>query len=253
MNCDKVFAILTRGPFPSGDPTDSAVETHLSLCAECRHFADALRPDGSTDAESLVPEESRGLPYYWGLAALPGGEPVGSLTVTEGRRTRRRRKPTFLERHEPLAQLSGWQLAFAVLMGAMLGTLLRLIGYADGSSTNNETIASANHTLNTFESHASAPLNAQQRMAAKFGATPACWERLPGFDADPSGDNSLSFAAQSNNSDLCCTQCHNASAPRFALRATTAKIARSCQICHEETATTWFKQPQRALGSIHDE
>lgn len=240
MNCDQVFAILTRGPFPSGDSTDSAVELHLSRCSECRHFADALRPDGSTDSESLIPEESRGLPYYWGVAALASGEQTGSLTATEGRRrTRRKRKPSFFERHEPLAHLSGWQLAFAVLMGALLGTLLRLIGYADGGVTgNNAMVAAAPPT--TFESRPRLS-TADRQLADKLGATPACRERrLPGFDSEGNADLSRSLSNTSGSASLCCTECHNSTSPRFALQTTTAKIVRSCQICHEENTTSQF-------------
>lgn len=239
MNCDRVFAILTRGPFPSGEATDAAVELHLSHCSECRHFADALRPDGSTDSESLIPEESRGLPYYWGVAALATGETSGPLTATEGRRrTRRRRKPSFFERHEPLAQLSGWQLAFAVLMGALLGTLLRLIGYADGGITGDANMVAAVPPAD-IESRTQMS-KADRQLADKLGATPACRERrLPGFESDEDGNPARPLAG-SGNTNLCCTECHNSTSPRFALQTTTAKIIRSCQICHEETATSRY-------------
>ncbi len=274
MNCDQVFAILTRGPFPSGDATDGAVEAHLTHCSECRHFAGALRPDGGTDAESLIPEESRGLPYYWGLAASSGGEPGGALTATEDRRrTRRRNKPNFFERHEPLAHLNGWQLAFAVLMGALLGTLLRLLGYADGATAHNELAASvappasaaesratrdgqppdmSNRVLRAIdnaeepemiaiESRDSTQTKFQRELAAKLGSIPACCERqLDGFDAPPSRNTSASGIRQVASSDACCTLCHNASATRFALRGTIPKIVRSCQVCHEDTVTSRF-------------
>lgn len=266
MNCDQVFSILTRGPFPSGDVTDGAVEAHLSLCSECRHFADALRPDGHIDVESLIPEESRGLPYYWGLAALPAGDPTGAATATQGRRTHRRRKPTFFERHEPLAHFSGWQLAFAVVMGAMLGTLLKYLGYADGAVPQNEVAAStppASAAMSAVNSSAmdtadasmvslaeargmntaEPPANWNAQLASKLGATPACCEiRLTGFDAQPEEDDLKPLAARTAGSDACCTKCHNASAQRFALAATTAKIVRSCQVCHVEAATSRLGQ-----------
>ena len=44
MNCDQVFDILTRGPFPTGTSCDTPVEAHLNTCAECRRLAEALRP-----------------------------------------------------------------------------------------------------------------------------------------------------------------------------------------------------------------
>src|SRR5918997_915126 len=44
MNCDQVFMILTRGPFPTGEPWDEEVEGHLESCSECWRLAEALRP-----------------------------------------------------------------------------------------------------------------------------------------------------------------------------------------------------------------
>jgi 23S rRNA (adenine2503-C2)-methyltransferase len=81
MNCDDVFVILTRGPFPSGARTDSCVEAHLQVCPECQRLAAALRPNerGSPDAVEL--EESRHLPGYWGNSLESSGELAISLTA----------------------------------------------------------------------------------------------------------------------------------------------------------------------------
>lgn len=65
MNCDQVFDILTRGPFPSGAASDASVQRHLGACAECRQLAEALRPALDLIHESVPPEESWGLPGYW--------------------------------------------------------------------------------------------------------------------------------------------------------------------------------------------
>jgi len=243
MNCDHIFNILTRGPFPSGDSTDAAVEIHLSLCADCRHIADALRPDSGAEDEMLLPEESRGLPYYWGIAALGEHGNGTQVTTAKNRRTRRKRATTFFEKHEPLAHLSGWQLAFAVLMGAALGTLLKLLGYVDGGDTPARSVAQVTPAMTASESFdprqpSQVPSDVNRQLAAKLGATPACWEDqhpLPGFESrSPGAHDPLSPVAI--HEELCCTKCHNATSPRFALRATTAKIVRSCQVCHEETA-----------------
>ncbi|MCO6455001.1 MAG: hypothetical protein J5I93_06850 [Pirellulaceae bacterium] len=67
MNCDRVFEILTRGPFPSGDPADPQVERHLLVCHECRLLAEALRPAVELLHECVEPEESRQLPGYRGM------------------------------------------------------------------------------------------------------------------------------------------------------------------------------------------
>jgi hypothetical protein len=68
MDCDRVFMILTRGPFPTGEPWDEQVEAHLESCAECWRLAEALRPALEVFQEAVPPAESRELPGYWGDA-----------------------------------------------------------------------------------------------------------------------------------------------------------------------------------------
>ncbi len=76
MTCDDVFAILTRGPFPSGAAEDESVERHLARCPECRRLATALRPAVELFQESIDPDETTGLPGYRGRVALPGADDV---------------------------------------------------------------------------------------------------------------------------------------------------------------------------------
>ena len=57
MNCDHVFDILTRAPFPTGDDTDPDVEHHLRACHGCRQLAEALRPAVDLFHESISPDE----------------------------------------------------------------------------------------------------------------------------------------------------------------------------------------------------
>jgi hypothetical protein len=68
MDCDQVFMILTRGPFPTGEPSDELVEAHLERCADCWRLAEALRPALELFQEAIPPAESRDLPGYWGDA-----------------------------------------------------------------------------------------------------------------------------------------------------------------------------------------
>ena len=68
MDCDQVFMILTRGPFPTGAPWDEQVEAHLETCGDCWRIAEALRPALEVFQEAVPPAESRGLPGYWGDA-----------------------------------------------------------------------------------------------------------------------------------------------------------------------------------------
>jgi len=66
MNCEQVFFILTRGPFPAGEATDADVEHHLEICLSCAGLAEALRPAEGISHEALTAGESDGLPGYRG-------------------------------------------------------------------------------------------------------------------------------------------------------------------------------------------
>ncbi len=68
MNCDQVFMVLTRGPFPTGEIWDEEVEAHLETCADCWRLAEALKPALEVFQESVPAAESRDLPGYWGDA-----------------------------------------------------------------------------------------------------------------------------------------------------------------------------------------
>jgi hypothetical protein len=70
--------ILTRGPFPTGEPWDEEVETHLETCSDCWRLADALRPALEVFQEAVPPAESRDLPGYWG-DARPAANVVADL------------------------------------------------------------------------------------------------------------------------------------------------------------------------------
>ena len=83
MNCERVFDILTRGPFPTGEACDVHVERHLLACHDCRRLAEALRPAVELLHECVEGQEAESLPGYRGWldevpwrddAPLPVGE-----------------------------------------------------------------------------------------------------------------------------------------------------------------------------------
>ena len=84
MDCDQVFTILTRGPFPTGEPWDEQVEAHLENCSDCWRLAEALRPALELFQEAIPPAESRDLPGYWG-DARPSCEAVADITTAAAR------------------------------------------------------------------------------------------------------------------------------------------------------------------------
>ena len=79
MDCDRVFMVLTRGPFPTGEVWDEEVEAHLETCASCWQLAEALRPALEVFQEAVPPSESRELPGYWG-DARPAATVVSELS-----------------------------------------------------------------------------------------------------------------------------------------------------------------------------
>jgi hypothetical protein len=89
MDCDQVFAALTRGPFPTGAPDDELVEDHLEACGECWRIAEALRPAENIFQEAISAEVNRDLPGYWG-DARPSRVVVARLANTAAQVARER-------------------------------------------------------------------------------------------------------------------------------------------------------------------
>lgn len=85
MDCDRVFVILTRGPFPTGEPWDEEVEAHLESCSDCWRLAEALRPALEVFQEAVPPAEARDLPGYWGDARPGSLSPLGGTARAGGR------------------------------------------------------------------------------------------------------------------------------------------------------------------------
>jgi hypothetical protein len=95
MDCDQVFMILTRGPFPTGAAWDEDVESHLETCGDCWRLAEALRPALEVFQEAVPPAEGRDLPGYWG-EARPASAAMSDLANGSARTTvtsLRRRAP----------------------------------------------------------------------------------------------------------------------------------------------------------------
>ncbi len=124
MDCDQVFMILTRGPFPTGDLSDEDVETHLETCGDCWRLAEALRPALEVFQEAVPPAESRDLPGYWG-DARPAGAVLSELSRSSTRLATiagvRRTAYTYpVPRVYPLANRFSPEMLRAVLLASSL-------------------------------------------------------------------------------------------------------------------------------------
>lgn len=237
IQCDEVFDILTRGPFPTGAPSDGVVESHLTHCRGCRELAEALRPAIELFQEAVTPEESRNLPSYWGES---GSNLAPWLTLKENppsrvAQRRLRSLPRQLCPPIPMA-LPRWSLrpfariAAAIVLGMALAGLLRRLGsdeHASGERTALATAGTAHWRLPDDPWAWSAQM--------KLGRT--CSNEVHGamLVASLDGGN----AVQAPFRQACCTACHavGSEGPKTAPQ-TALQIVKACTACHGEAAST---------------
>lgn len=238
MNCDQVFDALTRGPFPTGnDALDERVERHLGHCGSCRRLAAALQPAVELFEEAVSPEESCGLPAYWGELFSEGDAQPTTRTraprllspATDG--PRRPRRTAFRLEH-------AWQIAAALLVGMAVGGVMRAALrepdqpnklLAAGDRDRSENIASWNALgmtavcgpLSLVDHHALSSAAVDSTDGASFSAAP-----------DGAADNTSPSAAIALARQKCCTECHHSGGALVVAQVARARIASSCEICH---------------------
>jgi len=217
MNCDCVFDILTRGPFPSGDHNDDqAVESHLSVCHECRQLAEALRPAVDLFHESVAAEEGRDLPGYHGvLCSQPARKISRSIqsAITKPKPAGKHYYASWISNR--LAQFGVHRYLAAVVLGIATGTLFWSLA-GDGYN------GSFNSKLPHLPAHSQLAsalyqpgMQGQQDLAAM--SLPQDCLRL-----------------NQRDTFLCCTQCHsvaNVNRPKLSANSIT-KVDLSCRACH---------------------
>ncbi len=226
MNCDQVFDILTRGPFPTGTSCDIPVETHLSQCPECHRLAEALRPAVELFQEAVDPEESRDLPGYWCAVATDRQLPALSYASEIERRAM---VPQVAAR-EPaaghLSALMAWRMAAMLALGVTVGLLFSNRVW-DGIGWPPRAAAPA----------ASIPADdgigkLTKADLAELAVLPAaCNRHQPDRGPRYSIRHDQLLASAGLEQLSCCSGCHNA-ASDVAPSAATGKVAQSCQLCH---------------------
>jgi hypothetical protein len=242
MNCDQVFDILTRGPFPTGTSCDAGVEAHLSACPECHRLAEALRPAIELFQEAVGPEESRDLPGYWSAVATDRTQPVVSFAPKV---EPLRAMPAGWTNAAPSphwSALTAWRMAAMLALGVTLGLLLSSRVAFDGISTPLPTTVGAGAVPPAPNDHTFQLTPAEQAALAVRPA--ACTRHQPsnGPRNVVRGDQLLANADLQLNH--CCTECHNANSDNVP-GAATAQVTQHCQMCHKEPAT----MPSRPRGS----
>lgn len=270
MNCDQVFDILTRGPFPTGDMSDLDVEMHLQTCGACRRLAEALRPAVELFDESVEPHETGSLPGYWGLLAEELQEPPRVEAETAEPRNRlvslaarheqpRRRRAVETRQPQPALNRNAVRLALAVLLGVAIGGLLRVAG-VEGPNQSGDQVAAGDTdaryrpapqsgwepTLTSDVRQSSRPTNTP--VAAEASLSPLAifhkFDLRAGCLADPNSDSPAAPSDEetmlllaSLNKLQCCTHCHHASQSQAAPPAASLfNVVASCATCHETVA-----------------
>lgn len=229
MNCDQVFDILTRGPFPAGEPSDEAVEWHLEGCDECGRLAEALRPAVELLHEAIVEHETEALPGYSGRSAyaeMPwnntgdGDTSNGDTDRSKAGRLAVKPRPT-LRRAVP----SGgkvrrlWQLIASVALGMMLAWGLSAMDVSDGKNT-----PSGAQGYLTPDSRGLTQL-------VTLNLPRVCFEARS--DAVDIMDPEVIATAPTARRDFrCCARCHADGRVELDSIKTTSKVVQSCQVCH---------------------
>lgn len=228
MNCDQVFDVLTRGPFPTGDASDLAVEAHLADCVDCARLAEALRPAIELFEEAVTEEESRTLPGYWGaLAELPGD--VKLLPVDEPRAARRERIRLAADRLTgPLTVSMAWRMAAAVLLGFFAMTIVRELKWPERQTAASPRIAARSNTAAALQPRLTAV--GMQHIALLRPSRQCFSDTLPVIKCEAGEGSPPASGATGLN---CCNACHAYSTdPNKISQLANSTALRACQECH---------------------
>lgn len=232
--CDEVFEILTRGPFPTGAPSDGIVESHLKQCAGCRELAEALRPAVELFQEAVTPEESRTLPSYLGESGsnlapwLTAENAAGGQVAQQTRRAApaRRRSRLLLPAMPAFSLGPAARVAAALVLGIALAGLLRQLGPVEG-------LLGANAPRRVSDPGQVRWLLAESGSSwfHRKMLSPECLAdaTAPNVVAWRGGDRKASGAIEL----ACCSACHTADRARRQLsQRAMSTVANACGACH---------------------
>jgi len=244
MNCDQVFDVLTRGPFPSGSPDDAPAERHLAGCASCRRLADALRPAVELLHESLAMERTVDLPGYWGELFEADREPAQVATISPATRASAPPNETSSRtnsRSRPLRRwASRWQVVAAVFAGALIAAVL-LRGQHDPNAASGLGARADSGRLELAQlMERVRPCQSGGALLAALGEEPV---NVPPTASRPdSAPSSPTLAASSHAATRqdCCLQCHAPAKPLHLNADSLSRLQESCLACHQRTVDTTF-------------
>ena len=233
MNCDQVFDVLTRGPFPTGAASDDSVEQHLRACHECRRLAEALRPAVALMHEALAGEQSLDLPGYQGSLpqiALPDSRASASEPRSRSCRRRRAARWASVEQVVNVARA-----AAASILVAAIGILLYNLSMSGPTG-------SWAKVRGGFQS---VPLAAVTKLAAtqpdEQGLLTLASFQLPArclplshrpLTSDKAAEIAAAIADGSLEALRCCSECHHSGLNQQSSSRLVAVLQQNCQLCH---------------------
>ena len=229
INCDSVFSILTRGPFPTGEASDFDVEDHLDRCRDCRRLAEALRPTPHQGPEAVDSDEGWQLPVYWsehGDASASGGRQgvVATAQAAVDRLVRRVRR-----RRRPLVDPIGLRMLISLVVGIGFGFLWREASELEGRPSTRAAEA-RNSVENRFLRQAPRQ-TVECEILETMGLAPAeCYRAFP-LAPRPIDDRGPQLFAPRYAEIECCSKCHHAGGSQ-AKAGALATVARTCGACH---------------------
>jgi len=248
MNCDYVFDILTRGPFPAGRADDTAVERHLAACHGCRELAEALRPAVAILHEAVSGEEGDSLPGYRGaLSERPANRDLWA-SVAEAARTNDEHPiepPTTRGGAKSVRDgdlASGWKPFASYVAAALAGVLLAVaIGIAGGPWNREPPSLPASGGASAAVVGARYQLDAEGlRMLVALNLPEVCFPRNATAEDGAqhrasSGETSADGmgAALEGQGILCCTECHYAGNADRPPPEAVAIVQQHCHACHQ--------------------
>ncbi len=245
LNCDQVFDVLTRGPFPTGEPEDDAVERHLRACHECRQLAEALRPAVALLHEAIGTDEATALPEYQG--ALPWKRPDRARRMTFARLTlekeQTRQSPDSLRMSltpsavdlalsaTPAVRMM--RVIAASLLVFALGALLFAMAWSPNQKSTSGTHFQFSGASDFSRGSHNIPMASGLLTLASLKLPAAC---VPDSHRPLSAEDAAQIARALGDGTLaklrCCTECHHAGATQPASSRLIEIAEQNCQVCH---------------------
>ncbi len=241
MNCEHVFDVLTRGPFPAGDPDDDAVLEHLEVCPSCHRLAEALRPALELFQEAVSAEEGRDLPGFWVelnerprlIAESSAVARIASLPRAMQSRVAPARAWLKERSGQPFSRLVA---ATMIAAGAVLVVLAAYPGRDAARREFEWFYPSAPAAAPIGPAQTFQRASAGERTALASLLRSACFvppgAGVAADDGHPLASPPPTAPAATDQRIACCNDCHRRDAAHAGFQQLSMQVAQSCSVCH---------------------